>query len=187
VAHVHVIICHRTGSLSHPYVVINISKSAWLEGHTTHPTLNGNDDILLKDGASPGEKLPLSACHVTPKTPETPPKPTGDPKDPAKPTPPASRPDPARPDPGRPGPRPSAPPLFPNAPVLGADVAPAKSERSGVAAEVAVASGFDELPFTGMPLWVAVLAGFWLIGSGLGIRKAFDDPEKGPADRSKSF
>jgi hypothetical protein len=38
-----------------------------------------------------------------------------------------------------------------------------------------------------MPLWVAVLAGFWLIGSGLGIRKAFDDPEKGPADRSKSF
>jgi hypothetical protein len=180
VAHVHVIICHRTGSLSHPYVVINISKSAWLEGHATHPSLNGNDDILLKEGASPGEKLPLSACHVTPNTPTTP-KPTGDPKDP---TPPASKPDPGRPSPG---PRPSQPPLFPNAPVLG-DVAPAKSESSGVAAEIAVASGSDELPFTGMPVWVAVLAGFWLIGSGLGIRKAFHEPEKVPAERrSKSF
>ena len=56
-AHHHVIICHRTGSMSNPYVVINIPLTAWHEGHTTHPPLNGNSDIKLKDPASgPGTK-----------------------------------------------------------------------------------------------------------------------------------
>lgn len=179
VARTHAIVCHRTGSLSHPYVVINISRSAWLEGHTTHPALNGHDDVLLEQGAAPGEKLLPSACPVPLSNTPTTPRPTGDPK---KPTPPASTPDPGRPDPGRPGPRPSQPPLFPEAPVLG-DVAPAKTESSGVAARVAVVGAARELPFTGMPLWVAVLAGFWLIGSGLAIRKAFYDPASAPANR----
>src|SRR5881275_3048344 len=57
-----VIICHRTGSTTNPYVQINISINAWLNGHQKHPPLNGNDDILLQDPASPGEKLPGSAC-----------------------------------------------------------------------------------------------------------------------------
>jgi hypothetical protein len=70
--------------------------------------------------------------------------------------------------------------LFPPAPALG-NVAPAKTESSGVAAEAAVVGASDELPFTGMPLWVAVLAGFWLLGSGLAIRKAFYDPASVPA------
>src|SRR5439155_17257301 len=55
-AHHKVIICHRTGSATNPYVVINVSINAWLNGHTKHPALDGRSDILLKDPASPGEK-----------------------------------------------------------------------------------------------------------------------------------
>ena len=60
-AHHHVIICHRTGSLSNPYVVINIPYTAWLHAHSdttgSHPDLNGNHDKTLKDPASrPGSK-----------------------------------------------------------------------------------------------------------------------------------
>jgi hypothetical protein len=50
-AHHHVIVCHRTGSESNPYVVINIPLTAWQAGHSRH------GDILLKDPASrPGSK-----------------------------------------------------------------------------------------------------------------------------------
>jgi hypothetical protein len=60
-AHHHVIICHRTGSNSNPYVVINIPWTAWSEAHSpdtgAHPDLNGRHDIMLKDPASrPGSK-----------------------------------------------------------------------------------------------------------------------------------
>ena len=60
-AHHHVVVCHRTGSDSNPYVVINIPLTAWSEAHSaetgSHPTLDGRDDILLKDPASrPGTK-----------------------------------------------------------------------------------------------------------------------------------
>jgi hypothetical protein len=60
-AHHHVIVCHRTGSLSNPYVVINIPYTAWLHAHSdttgSHPDLNGNHDKMLKDPASrPGSK-----------------------------------------------------------------------------------------------------------------------------------
>jgi hypothetical protein len=61
-AHHHVIVCHRTGSESNPYVVINIPFTAWTEAHSpdsshAHPPLNGRVDILLQDPASgPGSK-----------------------------------------------------------------------------------------------------------------------------------
>ncbi|HEX4931300.1 MAG TPA: hypothetical protein VFV62_11375 [Gaiellaceae bacterium] len=87
-AHHHVIVCHRTGSLSNPYVVINIPYTAWLHAHSdstgSHPDLNGNHDIMLKDPASrPGSKdgFTKAACkssaapvtpQVTPVTPVTP-------------------------------------------------------------------------------------------------------------------
>ena len=51
-----VIICHRTGSATNPYVAINVSINAWLNGHSKHPALDGRSDILLQDPASPGEK-----------------------------------------------------------------------------------------------------------------------------------
>jgi hypothetical protein len=58
-AHHHVIICHRTGSDSNPYVVINIPWTAWSEAHDpasshAHPPLNGRVDIMLEDPA-PGQ------------------------------------------------------------------------------------------------------------------------------------
>ncbi len=84
-AHRHVIVCHRTGSLSNPYVVINIPYTAWLHAHSdstgSHPDLHGNHDIMLKDPASrPGSKdgFTKAACkssaapvtpHVTSVTP----------------------------------------------------------------------------------------------------------------------
>jgi hypothetical protein len=60
-AHHHVIICHRTGSASNPYVVINIPWTAWSEAHSpdtgAHPDRDGRHDIMLKDPASrPGSK-----------------------------------------------------------------------------------------------------------------------------------
>jgi hypothetical protein len=62
-AHHHVIICHRTGSATNPYVVINISNRGWINGHQNHPDLDGRHDILLKDHAAPGEKGPdKSVC-----------------------------------------------------------------------------------------------------------------------------
>jgi hypothetical protein len=60
-AHHHVIVCHRTGSESNPYVVINIPYTAWTHAHSdttgSHPDKNGRADKLLKDPASrPGSK-----------------------------------------------------------------------------------------------------------------------------------
>src|SRR5204862_4700106 len=69
-AHPKVIICHRTGSATNPYVVINISINAWLNGHTKHPALDGRSDILLKDPASPGEKMDAAQCGAA-STPTT--------------------------------------------------------------------------------------------------------------------
>ena len=76
-AHHHVIICHRTGSLSNPYAVINIPSTAWMHAHSdstgSHPDLNGNHDKMLKDPASrSGSKdgFTKAACGsaVTPPT-----------------------------------------------------------------------------------------------------------------------
>jgi hypothetical protein len=167
-----VIICHRTGSASNPYVVINISMSAWLHGHTTHPPLNGHNDILLKQGARPGEKMPRSACGSSGST-----TPTG------KTTTPQTEPTPGKPVP--------APPRGPDDPSTPAPPAGGKESHggsdSGVAAQVAATATTGKLPFTGMPLWVAVLAGFWLIGSGLAIRKAFGRPSEEVSRSSDQF
>ncbi len=82
-AHHHVIICHRTGSISNPYVVINIPYTAWLHAHSdstgSHPDLNKNHDIMLKDPASrPGSKdgFTKAACGsaAAPVTPVAPAK-----------------------------------------------------------------------------------------------------------------
>jgi hypothetical protein len=68
----HVIICHRTGSATNPYVVVNVSIRAWQHGHQNHPAIDGRNDILLQDPATPGEKLPVSRCpagaHTSPIT-----------------------------------------------------------------------------------------------------------------------
>jgi hypothetical protein len=175
VAHTHVIICHRTGSRSNPYVVINISMSAWLQGHTTHPARNGHNDILLKQGAAPGEKMPRSACG-NPVTPDRPKPPVVDPVPPLTPTDTPRT--PSAPPTGNPA-DPSAPagPLVP--PALPKGKPGHKNE--GVAAHVE-AGVLQELPFTGLPLWIAVFAGSLLLGTGLAIRKASWAPSKAEAD-----
>lgn len=84
-AHHHVIVCHRTGSESNPYVVINIPWTAWTEAHSpdtgSHPPLNGRRDILLKDPASrPGSKdgftkaSCLAAAGLPPQQPQVQPQ-----------------------------------------------------------------------------------------------------------------
>jgi hypothetical protein len=167
VAHTHVIICHRTGSESNPYVVINISMSAWLHGHSTHPDLNGHSDILLKMGAAPGEKMPKSACGQSGggDTPHGPPPPSGDP--------PTKIHDP------RPGGGPAAPtgsPADPAGPMPANDPASPKPEsgqsESGVAARLAETAVQGKLPFTGLPLWIVGLIGLALIAAGLALLAA---------------
>jgi hypothetical protein len=172
VAHTHVIICHRTGSTSNPYVVINISMSAWLHGHSTHPERNGHNDILLKQGAAPGEKMPRSACR-DPGGPNSP-------RPRAVNTPPTQTPRPTGTSPtGKP-----ADPSTPAAPVVPPALPKGKPGNldEGVAAHVEAAAAVQELPFTGVPLWVAVFAGCLLLGTGLAIRKASWAPSKAEAD-----
>ena len=193
VAHIHVIICHRTGSRSNPYVVINISKSAWLEGHTTHPALNGHSDILLKEGATPGEKMPKSACgaSVTPDPPAPQPPVVTKPDPPRADTPKPDAPKPA--DPKAADPKPGDPtPADPGKPAQGANPAVPSVLPAGVAdSDEAVAGaveveGVAELPFTGMPLWVAVFAGCVLLATGLAMLKASWAPEGGAQAASTS-
>jgi hypothetical protein len=171
VAHIHVILCHRTGSTKNPYVVINISKSAWLHGHTTHPALNGHDDILLKEGAAPGEKMPRSACGQQREEPTAPKPPPSDvlpkPKDDPKPADKSTASDPPASVPA------AVPAAIPTTrPAGAADPA----DGAAVAGEVEVL-GVDELPFTGVPLWLAVFAGCLLLGTGLALRNASWAPE----------
>jgi hypothetical protein len=173
VAHTHVIICHRTGSAKNPYVVINISKSAWLEGHTTHPALDGRNDILLKEGATPGEKMPRSACSQR-EEPTAPKPPPVDVKPKPKPDPepkPADKPG----DPSVPSTPASTPTVIP--PAVPARPAGSASGGAAVAGEAEVLA-VDELPFTGLPLWLAVFGGCVLLGTGLAIRKASWAPER---------
>jgi hypothetical protein len=182
VAHLHAIICHRTGSTKNPYVVINISKSAWLHGHATHPALSGHNDILLKEGAAPGEKMPRGACGQQREVPTAPKPPPSDvlpkPKDDPNP---ADRPKASDPPVSVPA---AAPPVIPPArPAGSAD--PASADGAAVAAEVEVL-GVDELPFTGVPLWLAVFAGCLLLGTGLALRNASWSPEGGAQPVSTS-
>jgi hypothetical protein len=178
VAHKHVIICHRTGSRSNPYVVINITMSAWLHGHATHPDLNGHSDILLKQEAAPGEKMPRSACGrpgdpINPGPPTLSPTPTLTPKKPSGTTGAGVQPSGKPADPSRPA-GPFVPPAVPKGKPGSAD--------QGVAAHVEAAV-LQELPFTGLPLWIAVFAGCLLLGTGLGIRKASWAPDEVAVDR----
>jgi hypothetical protein len=123
-AHHHVIVCHRTGSDSNPYVVINIPWTAWSEAHSpetgSHPTLNGRDDILLKNPASrPGSKdgFMKGDCR-------------GEDPDPAPPPP---------------------PPLSPPSP-------PSGGGAGGALGTGVSGTGQGQLPFTGFPVVIALLA-----------------------------
>ncbi|HYY32962.1 MAG TPA: hypothetical protein VE693_05185 [Gaiellaceae bacterium] len=145
----HVILCHRTGSDSNPYVVINVSVRAWEHGHTTHPAKDGRDDILLKDPAQPGEKMDESLCPaeaggVSPGGGgEVGGGQTG----------------------GETGGQVSG------GGVAGAHVAANVRSSSGGGVAGAVSAANQTLPFTGMPLWIVFAAGLGLLTSGLVLRR----------------
>jgi len=148
-AHHKVIICHRTGSATNPYVVINVSINAWLNGHTKHPALDGRSDILLKDPASPGEKLDAAQCGAQQSTTTT-----------TATVQPATKKVTAR----------------PKHRVVAAGgvkgVSSTKPQAAGVLGAISTPVRTANLPFTGFPLWIATLLAALLAGSGLLIRRA---------------
>jgi len=148
-AHHKVIICHRTGSATNPYVVINISINAWQNGHSKHPAIDGRSDILLKDPAAPGEKLPKSMC----------PQPSA----PAAAAAPAAQPLTATPVAARPT-------LIAAGAVKGAaSTRPARA--GGVLGAISGAPVIRaQLPFTGLALWPVLLAAVALLAAGAALR-----------------
>jgi hypothetical protein len=141
-AHHHLVVCHRTGSASNPYVVINIPWTAWSEAHSpssahAHSALDGRVDLVLNDPASrPGSKDGFTSadCRVDDPVPPPPPAPT--PLDP--PTPPV-------------------PP-----PSSGAFGGGALGQDPGSA-------GQGALPFTGLPVLLALLVALGAAVSAAGI------------------
>jgi hypothetical protein len=74
--HIAYTFCHRTGSLSTPFVVITTDDAAWAEAHMpgtdpAHPPLNGNDDIFIGINLDP-KKVSKEVCDG--KEPPPPPK-----------------------------------------------------------------------------------------------------------------
>ena len=147
-AHHRVIICHRSGSATNPYVIINVSINAWLNGHTKHPALDGRSDILLKDPASPGEKLDAAQCGASTTTTTT------------TTVQPATKKVTARPK--------------HRAVAAGGvkGVSSTKPQAAGVLGAISSPVRTANLPFTGFPLWIATLLAALLAGSGLLIRRA---------------
>lgn len=152
-AHHHVIVCHATGSASNPYVVINIPMTAWTSAHDRH---QDGRDFILKDPASrTGTKDGFSKADCV------------------------------QPAPQQAGAQQAAPPAAKQpreqsgvAGVQGAEARPAAvraARRPAPQGAVLGALGAVEagdLPFTGLPLWIAVVAGIGLVGAGLGARRA---------------
>jgi hypothetical protein len=150
-AHHKVIICHRTGSATNPYVVINVSINGWLNGHTKHPAIDGRSDILLKDPAAPGEKLPESMCPQPPA--------------PAAAAAPAAQPRTATPVAARPT-------LISAGAVKGAtSTLPRPARTGGVLGAMSAPVIRAQLPFTGLALWPVLLAGIALLSAGAALRR----------------
>jgi hypothetical protein len=139
-AHHHVIVCHRTGSASNPYVVINIPWTAWSEAHDpdsghAHPPLDGSVDLLLKDPASrPGSKDGFTAAECKAADPVAPPPPS--------------------------------PP-------------PSADESGGALGEEAGSPGRGQLPFTGLPLLIALLVALGAAVGAAGVAGGTREQRKG--------
>jgi hypothetical protein len=154
-----VIICHRTGSATNPYVAINISINAWLNGHSKHPALDGRDDILLQDPASPGEKPdPALVAAMCGGSQQAATQQAAAPAQLATAAPAKSRLQ-----------------IVAAAGVKGASASkPAASQPkggAGVLGAISTPVRSGELPFTGLPLWIAALAAFALGVGGLALRR----------------
>jgi hypothetical protein len=159
-----VIICHRTGSATNPYVVINISINAWQHGHTTHPALDGRSDILLQDPARPGEKLDASQCPQQEESAGTSSGVGGNQQLTA-------------------GHVANAKPRTAAGGVLGATATTGSNARprsgtagAGVLGAFSTRVTRGQLPFTGLPLWPAALIAAALMAAGLLARRRGHEP-----------
>jgi len=169
-AHKKVLICHSTGSATNPWVVISVSVNALKSGHdqlgtreavlsemATQPgrrtaDVHGSRFDIILGPSSPGrienkaelEARCLQLAGIQPPPPQQ-----------VLEQPPAAQEE--------------------QGGVLGAQAVvrqpPAQRGQGGVLGEIgAVAAA--ELPFTGIQLWIALLAGIGLLAAGLGARKA---------------
>ena len=147
-AHHHVIVCHRTGSASNPYVVLNIPWTAWSGAHDpasshAHPALDGRVDGLLADPASrPGAKDGFTAADCVATGTVAPP--------PAPPSPP-----------------------------------PAGGVSGGALGEEAGSPGRGQLPFTGFPGLVVILAALGAAVSAAGIARGTGKKSQGLQRRAR--
>ena len=164
----HVILCHRTGSESNPYVMINISVAAWLHGHSTHPPLHGRNDIVLDSDAEPGEKLPESACVAATEIATS---------DEPGPTAATERTVPGA-IPALTAEIPSGatslddPSGMPDDPGGMSSARHTQTPTGGVAVRLLTQTVVrGTLPFTGMPLWILLLVSTALVGGGLALRR----------------
>ena len=78
--HIAYTFCHRTGSVSNPFVAVTADDAAWAEAHMpgtnpAHPLLNGNDDKLIGVDVVNPPRGPLSEDECDGK--EPPPDPKG--------------------------------------------------------------------------------------------------------------
>jgi hypothetical protein len=166
-AHHKVLICHRTGSATNPYVVINVSINGWLNGHSKHPSLDGRSDILLKDPAAPGEKADpalvaarcgagerADAAAVTTSTSST----TSTPLSGAVST-------------TRPSHRLAAMGVKGVSTTIKQTTRKPARAAGGVLGAISAPVRRGELPFTGFQLWIAALVAGGLVGGGLLLRR----------------
>jgi len=72
--HIAYTFCHRTGSLSNPFVAVTADDAAWAEAHQpgstpAHPPKNDNDDMLIGTNVVDPPHGPIAADDCDGKNP----------------------------------------------------------------------------------------------------------------------
>jgi hypothetical protein len=186
-AHKKVLICHSTGSATNPFVVISVSVNALKSGHdqlstreavlspsATQPgrrtaDVHGGRTEIILGPSSPGRienKAELEAqCGAQAGIQQRQPEPEQQPQPLAQPQPEQPAPQPAVQQPAEAGEVAGA------QAVIKQPAAPLAQQPAGGVLGALGSVGQAELPFTGLPLWIAALIGIALVSVGLGARR----------------